>query len=627
MRKLLLVALVLGFYITGNAQGTGEPVSVAIKPVGDLKVAEGVKPMPSQARYIGFRNTPSLDPAWQPVLSTVISKNESEYKQLLKKIKAEKAKLKQATTVPEVAAKSTAGEPIVSTNFVGLNSGGFNTPMDHTVAIGDNGIIVAMVNSRVAYYNSTGTQTYINSIAGLVNDNSLSNNMCDPKVIWSPVDDRFIMFVQTCDAQSSTSAIVLGFSKTSNPADGWHFYAFNGNPLNDGSWFDYPKIAISTDEVFVSGNLFYEGSNNFNTSVVYQIQKTPCLSGQNTGVQFWANLPGSPFTVLPVSWGQNNAYGPGIYMVSTAPGGANGIYLYAIDNNMASSNEQLLSGTVSTTPYSPAADAPQPGPKDLDVGDCRALDGFYLDNTIHFVFNCDAGSGWNGINYNRLVLTQSSTTNTSYVYGQAGTADLCYPAVASISNSTTDKSVVIVCNRVAASVNPEMRVIGVSNGGTWSNSVLVKAGDGPINHGSSSSTERWGDYSGIGRKFNDNPPSVWVAAGYGTSQQYWGTWIAKITGTPVSVAGVEKEETSARIYPNPVVSTCYIEFDLTEPQPLSVVVSDAQGRLVKDLFKGEAQKGRNVFSFNKASLAAGTYFVQIKGRNNIIKNEKIVIAD
>jgi hypothetical protein len=623
MNKLFLFALLLGISFSGSAQ---QSVKVEINAPDKMMNGEArvVKP---PYRFIGFRNTPSADLKWQPALTTRISKNESEYRKQLREIKEAKALLKQASE-DAPANKSTAGTPVVSTpSFQALDANGANSPMDNTVAVSNNGNIISMVNSRIAYYSSTGTQTYAATLVDLINDNQISSNLCDPKVIYSNTDDKFIIFAQTCDGVAATSALIVGFSISSNPADGWYFYYFSGNPLNDGSWFDYPKIAISNDEVFISGNLFFQGGG-FNEAVVYQIQKGPAFVGGNINYQVWTGIPGNPFTLLPVSYGQTGTYGPGIYMVSTAGStqGSTNINLYAITNNLASQTAQLQSAGVTTTNYSVAADAPQPGTsKTLDVGDCRALDGFFLDGVIHFVHNVDIGSGWNGIRYNRL--TPQTATNVASTYGEQGVADNCYPAVASVSNTTTDKSVIIAYNRVSSTVFPETRVINCDNAMQWSSSTLVKAGANCVDHNwVSGNSERWGDYTGICRKYNDNPASVWMSGKWGKQNKQWGTWVAKILANPVSVPEVASNEAQSKVYPNPVIDQYYVEFDLPVKQDVVVTVIDAQGRLVKELHKGTAQAGKNIFSFNKANLTPGTYFLKIIGGQTTIRNEKIIIA-
>jgi len=42
-------------------------------------------------------------------------------------------------------------------------------------------------------------------------------------------------------------------------------------------------------------------------------------------------------------------------------------------------------------------------------------------------------------------------------------------------------------------------------------------------------------------------------------------------------------------------------------------------------FEGKASAGENLFNFNKSGLSAGSYFLVIKNKDEIIHNEKIII--
>jgi hypothetical protein len=51
------------------------------------------------------------------------------------------------------------------------------------------------------------------------------------------------------------------------------------------------------------------------------------------------------------------------------------------------------------------------------------------------------------------------------------------------------------------------------------------------------------------------------------------------------------------------------------------------GRIIKELYNGAGSIGTNVFSFNKANLAAGNYMLVINANGKNIRSEKIVMAD
>ena len=586
----------------------------------------GTKSSQMQAKFLGFSSPPSVDMNWQPFLYHDVSKNESEDNEMLEKIKEIKNRLKQSS-VNKPEAKSSATAPTISNNFGGVDNAGFNSPLDNTVAISNGGIIVAFVNSKVAYYDVNGSLLYSQSMYNLINNASLVNNICDPKVIYDNTADRFITYAQTCDATSANSAVVIGFSVSNNPQDGWNFYALTGNPLNDGSWFDYPKLGISNDELFVTGNLFYQ-SAGFNQSVIYQVPKAPGYAGTNLNWNYWYGISGSPFTILPLSWGQQGSYGPGLNLVSTAGSttGSTNINLYQITNNLTNS-PQLNLYNVTTTSYSTAGNAAQLGStQTLDAGDCRAQDGFYLNGIIHFVFHSDIGSGWNGVNYNRI--TVSTATNISTTYGLAGTYDYCYPAVASIGAGTSDKSVVVAFERSGPSIYPETRVVECDDNMTWSNSTQVKAGLNYVHYSWNTTKpyDRWGDYTGICRKYNDNPATVWMAGMYGNNLNYWSQWIAKV-GVPTGINNVNEEQNKAKVYPNPITDNYKVEFELAVNQHIEINITDMQGKVVKDLYKGDATSGKNIFTFNKANLSSGVYFLNIYNNTTSIRNEKIIVEN
>lgn len=584
------------------------------------------------AEFIGFRNTPGIDPKWQPNLSLKISRNESEDNALLEKIKQLQNQLKFQGASKAASAGSenggAAGEPILGTNFNGIDNSGTNQPLDNTIAISNNGYILTCVNSKVEYRSSSGAVLYSQSLSNFINDVNLSTNLCDPKVLYDSGADRFIFFCQTCDGIASTSKIIVGFSLSNNPNSGFYFYKLTGNPLNDNSWFDYPKMAVTTNELIITGNLFGSNGGSFKQAVIYQIPKNPGFSGANLNFQFWTNISGTPFTLLPVSNGQQGNYGPGVYLVSTdaVTTGSTKINLYDLTNEMSAPNEQLMRYSITTPTYKTGGDAGQSGnSKLLNTGDCRALDGFYLNGIIHFVFHSDIGNGYNGINYNRLNV--ASGTNVSSTFGAAGSYDYCFPAVASAASTPNNKTVIISFSRSSVNSYPEIRAVSCDDNMNWSNSTSVKQGTSFISYSwSSTPTERWGDYSGICRKYNASPPEVWAAGDYANSQHYWGQWIAQLTVPPF--IGIKENTTDisqTTVYPNPVTDTYKLEFELKTRQTLQINLYDVQGKLIKELYNGLASQGVNVFTFNKANLSSGVYFLSITSNSHTLKNEKIII--
>jgi hypothetical protein len=420
--------------------------------------------------------------------------------------------------------------------------------------------------------------------------------------------------------------LLVCFSQTNNPNGRWWNYKLTGNPVANNTWFDYPKLAVSKNELYISGNSF---SNNgvFKEALLYQIEKNNGFIGGTLNWQFWYNIEGAPSTLLPVSYGQQGNYGPGCYLVASKSSGGSIIDFYDLTDDMSASGEQLNHYSIPTLPYSPAADANQLGSSTkLDNGDCRALSGFYLDGIVHFVFHSDYSSGYNGINYNRLDV--STRKNSSSNFGISN-YDCSYPSLASFATNVLDKSVMIGFGRSGSDIYPEIRVVNCANNMNWSSSTLVKSG---ISYCSYTATgikpERWGDYTGICRKHNEVSATVWINGMFGTAAHNWETWIAEITGIAVqsSIQNIAKSE-SAKLYPNPVYNEFKTEFDIRNNDLITISILDVNGKLVKSLFEGLVNAGKNQFTFNKSNLESGIYYIKIMSSSRTIQNEKIVIAN
>lgn len=616
-KRFSLSILMTCLFLGSSAQNT------RIKLDESKKLGSAMKSPRYTAVCVGEVNTPSTDLKWRPILTKKVTafepKNPDE--ELIERIKAEKLLLTQNKSTSSAGSENAtlSTTPIMGTNYLGNENNG-TSPMDNQLAISDGGWIVSVANNTIEYDNTSGSTIYYNELLTFINDAAVTG-VCDPYVLYDKGADRFIFFCQTSPITSSSNILIF-FSKTNNPNDGWWYYKLTGNPKGISEGFDYPKLAISNNELYITGNLFYDPALTFDEAVIYQIQKSGGYSGGTINWQYWHGLTGAPFTLLPVSDGHGAAFGPGCYFVATSSSGASNIKLYDLTDDMTGS-PSLNFYSVATTAYSPAADAYQSGTSCmLDNGDCRSLSGFYLNGTIHFVFHSDIGSGWNGINYNRLNLTALS--NQSSTFGSAGSYHYSYPSVVSFTTSLTDKSVMIGFGRSSASIYPEVRVVNCDNGMNWSSSTLVKSSASYVSY-TSTTMERWGDYTGTTRKHNSSTPSIWMNGMWATSVNEWSTWVAEIHN---SFIGIEEQtdQNQLKVFPNPVIETFNVEFNLEQTSTIEINVVDVNGKKVKELFSGKGLQGLNSFSFNKANLAIGTYFLTINDDSKIIKNEKIIIA-
>jgi hypothetical protein len=607
--------------------------------------AGGAKRMNIQGTYLGFAIPKSDDIELLPMMTPVVSKNESKDESALKLLKEEKMKEKEAAIQAGLDEESTNAQKtrgLDPTLIVGYNAlGNQGTPSDNSCAVNKSGQLIAVVNSSIRTYN-TNTGAGIGSIVGLQNFfSSISNgsllttNTCDPKVIFDPQADRFIVFAQTCAGNSSSSQLLLAFSKTANPSDGFYFYQFSGNQsaaIGTNVWFDYPKIGVSNHDVFVTGNLF---TNNYDyeQSVIYQIDKTKCYAGQSLAAadaSLWYNIANSPFTMVPMTNGQGGGYGNNMFLVSTDQTlfGTN-LAIYEI-TNAVQNNPQIIDQYV-TIPSAPSpADGIQQGTNvDLQIGDNRGMDGFYLNGTIHYVFHSDAGSGYSGVNYSRLKKNGSNWQLQNNKVIKITGKDCAFPSIASMGWTNTDQSALIHFLCSSNSDFPGMRAVFVNDNFQESNPIMVKAGTGYASVFPQNGVTRWGDYSGASRELNASVPTVWVFGMYGNTNNTWTNNFAKIsTGAwPTDVEDVqENTESKVQVFPNPIEDVYSIQLDLPESGKIEIDLFDMNGRFVRHVYASQISKGNNLFSFNKGPLANGQYVLQFKLNNQPFKNEKISVT-
>ena len=568
----------------------------------------------------GIVNHPtSVDLNWKPVLTKkfVEIEHDAPNQKLIDSIKAEKLKQKKEYELnnPIHGSATRSVTPIIGNNFSGNANSGM-VPLDNNIAISDNGVIVSVTNEVIAYYDVNGNNTYYKDIPSFLPKSYGVTDVCDPVVIYDSGHDRFIFECQQTPL-ASNNYIFVCFSIDNNPLDGWTCYEIQSDPTNSGAAFDYPKIGITDTFLYITGNLFYEPSNTNDQSIIFEFKTADGYSASNLNWDYYSSISGSPFTILPVSWGQAGNTSTDMLFVSTSSAGGSAINLYQIQG------QSLHNWSVATDTYSPAGDASQLGTSCLlNTGDCRSLSGFYLNGIIHFVFHSDYSNGYCGINYNRLDVT--GLTNTSILGGDVG-YDFTYPAVASYAQVITDKSVMIGMGISGSSIYPQIAVINCDGGGNWSNYSVVYNSDSyaACTNGSS---QRWGDYSGMSRKHNSSSPVVWMSGMYADASNVWQTWIAQIgvQKTNTGISDIENELNS-KVYPNPIANTFNVEFPLNESCNLNIAIVDSYGRTVKALYNGNGTTGDNVFSFDKSNLSSGIYFLTIKSSNQTIKTEKIIV--
>jgi hypothetical protein len=565
----------------------------------------------------------------------------------IQEIKAELARLRDEhknnnikTNVPK---KTRALPPTQGTNFIGQKLHSL-VPTDNSVAISKDGRIVSVDNWNLMYTDVNGAVMKDSIVWNdFLNYNiAFQNGKYDPRVIYDNVHDRFIIIILCAPADVVKNKLAIAFSKTNNPMNGWNIYGINGNPLNDTSWADYPNIGINNNELFINVNLFKgPPTYSYNQSVIYQIN---LANGYGAGAlldyKVWASniqyIDGKPgFTIVPASDGMGQASNKSnMWFVSNWPDGDNKVNAFQITKELYEPSAQLLSYQYTIPAFSVCAngfiyDAPTGYKDSINTGSSVVQNAYIVDSVLHYTFDANINTGWCGVQYGRIDLRTQTAMIKSF--GNPGTL-LCYPAIASFGHTAKDKSAVICYLQADTSLYPQVCAVAVDDAMNFSTPIVLKKGDTTINMlyppANNNIPERWGDYTGIQRRYNTTQPEVWCAgayAGNNSRKASYNTWISQLLNgnTALPIAPITTQTTNAIVFPNPSYQQFNYQWSQASNQDVHIYITTTNGQLVKEIFTGEMEKGEHKIIFNKAAMASGTYFLMMQIGKQL---EKITIG-
>lgn len=529
--------------------------------------------------------------------------------------------------------KSTSSEitPQIDATFNGQSSGSSGIPCDNHIAISNGGKIISVQNSTIRVLDENGKTLLYKTLYAFANGKifGLSNTCYDPKVVYDPLADRFILFFLH-ESKVSNNFGILAFSKTNDPTGEWNYYKIPGNALKNDKWSDYPILAISKEDVFITLNLLTENTDwrvGFNQSLIWQINKTSGYKGDSLKQKVYYDIrykTKAVWSICPVQGGFVPTH-PNMYFLSVRPGDLENdtLFVHEISNTLASGKAQLSLKIYKTdNPYGVPPVAPQPtGGDTLQTNDTRVLGGIYHNGKIQYVQTSVIKPYFHsGIFHGMFSINHTNKVAVNYI--TADSVDYAYPSIAYAGKGKpNDQSSVITFSHVSAKSFPGTSAVfhnQIANLPSLFSEVLrVKNGLKVIERlpFQQLKHERWGDYTGIQYKYNE-PGTLWLVGTFGNEFKVNGTWIGKLKVT-------DKIEiitnNPLKVYPNPLQTNTAVGFNLESLEPITVELTNNLGQNIKQIFKGELQKGYNEIYFNNDDLAHGSYYIYVKGQNNKIK--------
>lgn len=510
-----------------------------------------------------------------------------------------------------------------------------SVPNDNTMAVSNDGMLVSAINTSI-YFFDTKNDTLLKtiSLSAFSDTLGLVTDQYDPKLLYDPSADKFII-VYLAGFLDSTSNIVVGFSQSNDPLGLWNMYSLPGNPLMDVSWSDFPAIANTENELFITVNLLMNNEswqNAFKQSVVWQIDKSGGYSGALLTSKLWYDIlygNKSMRNLNPIGGG-SQLYGPDIFLLSNRNFDVqnDSIFLLHITGDIGNSASEItINPVISDQTYGMPPKARQPLNHTFETNDARILGGFIENNKIQFVGNTVDTLTGNASIYH-CILSDPGGTPSLHLNIFTDTIDYGYPNISYAGNSSDNNSSIISVNHSSPSTPAGFSAFYYNGNGSYSPRITLKKGITYVNL-LSGSYERWGDYSGSQRKYNE-PGKVWVAGSFGKVRQQgfttWrehGTWIAELK-KPDDEVVVLPEYYSLLAYPNPVSDIMYVTVEIPTDSQIEVELYDVSGKLIKKLMSGQVSAGTNLLTFSTLPLRNGTYLLMIKDSKSIFLTKKIV---
>lgn len=412
-------------------------------------------------------------------------------------------------------------------------------PLDNTMAISNNGMLMVSVNSLVyAYDLNADTVIYKPSqFSHTISFQKFAEPLAfdlddapfDPKLLFDPVHDRFIMTF-LAGRTPSDSRIVVGFSTSSHPGDPWNMYEITGNPRGLNEWTDYPAIAVTENDLFYTVNLIERGVSwqaGFRGSIIWQVPLEEAYSGAtNLPTTLWDDIKYEGVytrNLCPVE-GAMGPMGPNMYFLSNRNFDVtnDSIFVIEVTDSYASNNAEL-NVTLGITPT--AYGMPPNGKQEdtdlsdestgLQTNDSRMLGAFLHNNQIQYVANTmNFSNGLASVYHGIIKNVNTDQPSFEGVVISDPVKDFGYPNIAFTGNSAEETEAIIAFNHTSVEGHPGISCIYYSDCNGYSEVTVLKEGldyveqiNGPY--------ERWGDYFGIQRVFNE-PGKVWTSGFYGS---------------------------------------------------------------------------------------------------------------
>lgn len=618
----LLFSLILSYGL--KAQTTYKSVRLSTPPKGAFI------PNEIQKDY-----GPILHKNEAPKPGSTLSKKE------LRELKTQVQSLKSKRAVRT----STLGQAEAPLYLDSLSGNAFSgsVPNDNGFAINNDGQLISVINSNIYAYDIEGDSLIFAISLGNFSlpIREARQSKYDPRVLFDPEANRFII-VYLNGTVHRVSKIIVAFSKSSNPAEGFNLYALEGNPLDNDTWSDYPHIMVSNEDLFITMNTFLDGSSNnsgYVESTIRQVSKNAGYDSLALIEQYYYDIKVAGKNLFNSTGvkGGSAPYSPPIYFASNRALSLtnDSLFLISISDSLSPTTTPSLEikTVITDNPYGLPSDARQKNGHRFDCNDARVQGAFYENNRFQIVGNT-VGSLGNSSTYHIFYNIKKDGDTAMLNLIELDTLDLGFANISYTGKSSGENEAIITFNTSGPKNNAGFGTVFFDNDSSYSEITVLKEGNSLVNvitGGGDPLYERWGDYSGS-QKVYDEDGVIWASGYSSISSSQPETWIVQLASPNANDDPLPEEKDvlpfPLEVGPNPSNGFVNVHFYLNKPESISFYLVNMQGQLAKEikLLEEDAAEGENEFSFNTQSMRTGTYFLLVRDSGgNVLHEEKLII--
>ena len=504
--------------------------------------------------------------------------------------------------------------PVIIRSFNG-NPFNFRVPNDNSIAVSKSGKVISVINASVHCYTEEGELQSAFTLDDMASTLGLHALKFDPRVIYDPLADRFIILFLNGQADSN-SHIVLAFANDSDPAAGWNLYAIPASPEAGGQKVDFPAVSISADHLFISGNIFVKEDDGyqFSESVIWKVNKSGGYQGQILSYDYFDRIRFAArpfFSILPVNSlgvrNPNSAFFVANYGEDTQN---DSVFVLKLLQREGMNDTMEIIALKADQPYYFPPLARQPGVEYLETNDARISGAFLKDGELQFVATTGIpGESVSGI-YHGIVHGAEGpapTMHSNIIHFENLYA--AYPNIASMSENEGEKKALIVFNFSGVDRYPGFGAVFYDSVQPYSKMIVLKEGSSSVTI-QPGEINRWGDYTGIQRDYS-GAGMAWASGSYGRGNTHktWISYLAIPEYNGISSPGIPKE---ISLFPNPIHIDFNLEFAIERPGTVILELLDANGKVLRKLFNDYLDPGQIQLSFSAETLSPGIYFVVMR---------------